>query len=119
MNFYDKNGNATAYTEDNIHIYLFNGKAVVYFQCNKVYGFNGSHLGWFENGWIRDLKGKCVMFSSKASGGPIKPIKNKAPRKNIKEDMPIKKNRKQVKIKNIYHLAWSHLSGIDFLLQGV
>ncbi|MBF7022910.1 4-fold beta flower protein [Staphylococcus kloosii] len=48
MTFYDENGNAIAYTEDSVHLYLFTGKPVVYFVNKKVYGFNGAHLGWFE-----------------------------------------------------------------------
>jgi len=119
MVFYDEDGSALAYTEDFVHLYLFNGKPVVYFYNEKVYGFNGSHLGWFENGWIRDLKGKCVLFNLEASGGPIKPIKKFVPNKEIKMTVPIKKIKSQIKIKNIYHASWSNFSGKDFLLQGI
>lgn len=119
MVFYNKKGNAIAYTEDDIHLYLFNGEPVVYFYNEKIYGFNGKHLGWFENGWIRDLKGKCVLFYQNAVGGAKKPNIQEQPNKSIKKSIPIKKKKKRVKIKNIYHSSWSHLSGEDFLLQGI
>ena len=50
MTFYNKNGKPIAYTEDNEHIYLFTGQPVAYFYGDAVYGFNGHHIGWFENG---------------------------------------------------------------------
>ena len=76
MVFYDNHGRPTAYTEDDIHIYLFTGEPVAYIDRDAVYGYNGKHLGWFSNGWIRDLNGCCVFFSEKANGcGPVKPIK--------------------------------------------
>ena len=63
MVFYDNYGRPTAYTEDDIHIYLFTGEPVAYIDRDAVYGYNGRQFGWFQNGWIRDLNGCCVFFS--------------------------------------------------------
>lgn len=118
--FYDRNGNAVAYTEDNEHIYMFNGNPVAYFYNDKVYGFNGIHLGWFGNGWIRDLNGRCVLFNSKASGsGPIKPVKSIKPIKSVKSIKPVKGVKQVSRVRSVDSLSWSHLTGKDFLLQGI
>ena len=61
ITFYDSHGKPTAYTEDNEHIYLFSGKPVAYIDGSSVYSYSGRHLGWFDEGWIRDNSGYCVF----------------------------------------------------------
>lgn len=118
MVFYDCNGTPVAYTEDGTHVYLFTGEPVSYFEQDAVYGYNGKQLGWFNNGWIRDLQGLCVFFSENASGsGPVKPIKRICPIKSIKQIKPIKSIREIRRIRPINQLAWSPLSGKQFFAQ--
>ena len=117
LTFYDRYGVPIAYTDDGINIYLFSGKPVAYLEQNVIYGFKGRHLGWFDNGWIRDLKGFCVFFNDNAFGGPIKPIKHIKPIKGIKQIKPIKSIREIQKIKPIFHSSWSELSGNLFFSE--
>lgn len=119
MTFYDLHGRPIAYLcDDNIHIYLFDGKPVAYLHNSTVYGFNGHHLGWFEKGWIRDLQGYCVFFTKMASGsGPIKPIKQIKPIKSIRQIKPIKSIKQIKRIKPINKMSWSTLSGEQFFEQ--
>lgn len=115
MTFYNKNGEPIAYAEDGEHIYLFTGEPVAYFHGDAVYGFNGKHLGWFENGWIRDLHGLCVFYSGDASGsGPLKPVKNVKPVKSVKSVRPVKSVREVKSVKSVKSLSWSNLSGRHF-----
>ncbi len=72
-----------------------------------MYSFEGSHLGWFENGWVFDLHGCRVFFSENATGGPMKPVKNVKPVKGVKE---VKRTRA---VKN---LSWSTASAVVFLI---
>lgn len=44
-----------AYSEDGEHILLLSGEAVAYLSADAVYAYNGYQLGWFEDGWVRDL----------------------------------------------------------------
>jgi len=84
---------------------------VAYIDKISIYSFSGKHIGWFIDGWIRDHSGKCIMFSEKASGGPIKPIKQIKPIKGIKQIKPIK-GIKQIKpIPPFKLLTWSNISG--------
>ena len=65
MIFYSSNGHPIAYSEDQKILYLFSGKPVAYLHCELVYAFNGTQLGRYEKGWVRDLKGYCVLLQMK------------------------------------------------------
>ena len=118
MTLYDRNGRPPAYSEDDEHIYLFTGQPVAYFHENAVYGFNGHQFGWFENGWVRDLNGKCVFFSENSCGsGPAKPAKYAKPAKSAKYAKPAKCARYAKYAKAASAVSWSELSGIQFFNQ--
>ena len=118
MTLYDRHGTPTAYSEEGEHIYLFTGQPVAYFYDNTVYGFNGHQFGWFENGWIRDLHGKCVFFTDDARGsGPVKPVKKVKPVKSVKRVKPVKSVKQVRKVRPVTSLNWSELSGVQFFNQ--
>lgn len=118
MVFYDNHGRPTAYTEDGTHIYLFTGEPVAYFDRDTVYGYNGRHFGWFENGWIRDLNGYCVFFSENVTGsGPVKPVRCVCPVKSVKQVRPVKCVKEVRRIHAVNCLSWSQLSGKQFFAQ--
>ncbi len=114
LDFYDKSGTPIAYTEDGEHIYTFDGRPVGYLSDGSVYAYTGVHLGWFENGLIRDNSGNAALFSEGSSGGPIKPIRQVKPIRGIRQIRPIKGIRQIKPIKPIPTLAWSSLSGAQF-----
>ena len=115
MTFYDCYGVPVAYTEDNETIYLFTGEPVAYFYENAVYSFSGIHLGWFENGWIRDLFGASVFYTENATGsGPVKPVRCVRPVKGVKYVKPVKCVREIKRVKAVNTLSWSRLSGTSF-----
>lgn len=118
MVFYDCHGRPTAYTEDGTHIYLFTGEPVAYFDGDAVYGFNGKHLGWFSDGWIRDLHGCCVFYSENATGsGPLKPLKQLCPLKGLKQFRPLKSLRELRHLRPFDSLSWSPQSGKQFFAR--
>lgn len=99
VSLYDSKGNAVAYIADDSTIYLWDGDPVAYLSKSKddvnIYGFNGKHLGWLEDGIIIDHKGYGVGFVKGAvemitAIEPIKGIKSIKPIKSIKEIAPIK-----------------------------
>lgn len=117
MNFYNKNGEPIAYLSGD-DIYLFDGKPVAYLNGNKIYGFNGKHLGWFEQGWVRDLKGNCAFYTEEAAGsGPVQPVRNVAPVKGVRQVKPVKSVKEIAKVKPVNSLNWSNLSGNMFFYQ--
>ncbi len=117
MIFYNREGRPIAYSEDNEKIYLFNGKPVAYFFNEYIYGYNGIEFGWFNNGWVRDLKGQCVFYTKEAIGGMIKPVSRVLPVKGVKRVAPIKAVRRVPRIKTVEQLRWSDLSSEAFFMQ--
>ncbi|WP_182103770.1 4-fold beta flower protein [Niallia taxi] len=115
--FYNKNGTAIAYSQDGQHIYTFTGKPVAYLYDVSVYSYSGKHLGRYENGWIRDNKGRCALFTSEASGGPVKPVKKVKPIKSVKQVKPVKSVKSVKPVKPVSSLSWSDLSSENFFYQ--
>lgn len=70
ISLFDGGGRATAYiaVNDELTIYLWDGKPVAYLEPSKagefhVYGFSGSHLGWFLKGaiWNHEGTASCAI----------------------------------------------------------
>lgn len=116
--FYNRQGKPTAYTNDEVHIYLFSGTPVAYFSNDSVYSFSGKHLGRIGNGWIRDNSGKCVFFTTEASGsGPVKPVRGVSPVKGVRGVRPVKSVKQTKPSKPVNSTSWSSLSSEDFFAQ--
>jgi hypothetical protein len=101
ITLFNSSGVATAYidTDDALTIYLWNGTPVAYLVTNgdsfHIYGFNGKHLGWYEDGIVRDHSGYAVGFQKGATTvytqyEPYKSYKQYKPYKSYKEYAPYK-----------------------------
>jgi hypothetical protein len=109
--FYDQNGSPIAYTADGETIFLFEGEPVAYIHGNSVYSFHGTHIGWFENGWLRDHHGAALFFTDNASGrGPLRPFKQLKPLKSLRQLKPLKGLRQLKPIKPMTSFLWSDIS---------
>lgn len=66
VSLYDVSGRAVAYValDRDATIYLWTGEPVAYLYQASVYGFNGQHLGWFEDGIIWDHSGRQAGFTA-------------------------------------------------------
>lgn len=115
--FYNKTGSLIAYTEDNCHVFRFTGEPLAYINEDSVYTYEGKHLGFYQDGWIRDNDGMCVFFTKEAKGGPPRAMQEISPVKSPKSKIPTKKPRnhclKKLEIKQV----WSELSSINFFEQ--
>ncbi|MEI6091958.1 MAG: 4-fold beta flower protein [bacterium] len=72
---FDKDGTPVAYIDynDESTIYFWDGTPISYLdEDNKIYGFNGKHLGWYEDGIIRNLTGEKNSFNSSSLPGYAK-----------------------------------------------
>lgn len=100
ITLFNSDGDAIAYIDaDDLTIYLWNGTPVAYLDPNgdayNIYGFNGKHLGWFEDGIVRDHEGYGLGFKKGATSTytkyePYKSYKQYKPYKNYKEYAPYK-----------------------------
>lgn len=105
--FYNASGEPIAYTEDGVHIYLFDGKPVAYIDRDSIYSYSGKHLGWYIDGWIKDNNGDCVFFTEEAKGGPVKPVKGVKPVKSVKQVKPVKSVKEVKPVRPVRSLSWS------------
>lgn len=115
--FYDQTGRPVAYCGDGEHIYLYSGRPVVYIREGSIYAYAGTHLGWFEDGWVRDHRGDAAFFTEGASGGPMKPMRQLRPLKGLKGMRPMKGMRQTRPARPSRSRQWSRLSLSDFFAQ--
>lgn len=102
---FDAQGNAIAYIDynDENTIYTWDGTPSAYLdEENQIYGFNGKHLGWFEDGIVWNLYGERTGYNKQtipvfAKFEPFKAFKKFKPFKSFKEfakNKPFKKTTK-------------------------
>lgn len=103
VSLYDNSGKAVAYIDmdDDMTIYLWSGKPVAYLVADAaaagefaVYGFNGTHLGWFAQGVIWDHTGAASCADPDRMGArqsePFKGFKEFKPFKAFREFAPLR-----------------------------
>lgn len=73
IEFFDRKGQPAAFCHDGRSIYLWDGRAVAILEDDAVFGYGGRHIGWLDDGWIRDAEGKCLLYEADAIRGPAKP----------------------------------------------
>lgn len=91
-------GEPIAYIEDTDDktIFTFNGEPLAYIDDdNNIYGYNGSHLGWYEDQIIWDHSGNRVGFTKNTCPSftqfePFKGFKQFKPFKSFKQFAPFK-----------------------------
>lgn len=72
---YDSAGRAIALLRNDGIVFSISGRALAFLDNEYLYSFSGRQIGTFEEGWIRDLSGACVLFAKGACGfAPIKPV---------------------------------------------
>jgi hypothetical protein len=116
LDFYDSSGRAVAYAsaDHELTIYLWSGRPVAYLDKENVYGFNGKHLGWLNQGGVYDHQGNIVAatadrFASPVSAAPLKALKQFEPFKAFEQFAPFKPFLSQ---------TWSTLGAREFFLEG-
>ena len=94
-----ENGTEDDTEKDNLPtIYLWNGKPAAYLFSDDgsvhVYGFNGRHLGWFDEGLVISRTGKVACAVKERTESPqfetLKGLKQFRPFKGFREFAPMK-----------------------------
>ena len=115
---FDSQGNPVAYINynDEATIYLCDGTPVAYLSDNNtVYGFNGNHLGWYEDGIIRNLNGEKSGFNKET----LSVYAKYEPYKSYAKYKPYKSYKKYAKYKPYYKYVNSNEGLIEFLNKGM
>ncbi len=114
--FYDAEGTPVAYCDDGESIYLYSGEPVAYVSDDSVYTFGGRHIGFIEDGWVRDHSGMRVFCTEHSKGGPARPVCRVQPVRRVGNSRPAKKIRRSLPNKAMCQRGWSSLSGMQFFL---
>lgn len=115
ITIFDSSGEATAYidTDDERNIYLWAGEPVAYLDHDSIYGFNGKHLGWINEGILYDHDGYAVGF---LEGNTIRPTLPE-PVKGLKKLTPLKSLEELEPLQPLLRTQWA--AGLKyFLLNG-
>lgn len=115
LEFYDRSGIATAYLIDETHIYDWNGNPSAYIQDDRVYRYDGKIIGWYSKGFIFDVHGDAVLFSTGAQGGPSKPMRKMKPLKKLRKLRPLKSLRQSAPARPAFSLKWSAIKWQDLM----
>lgn len=115
VTLYGATGGAVAYIDsDRESIYLWTGEAVCYLSGENVYGWNGSHLGWWRDGVIYDRSGYRVGFIRQRC--PVAPYA--APAKNAKYARYVRAVRSAPFARPAFSMGTSTVPLRDFLRNG-
>jgi len=112
---YDSAGDAVAYiADDSSTIYLWQGEAVAYVDGDRIYGWNGQHLGWFADGMIHDGGGLRAGFVRERC--PV--VTRVQPVKSVKQVRRVKSVRSIAPIRPVLSHSMSSLPLAEFLESG-
>ena len=118
LSLFDSKGEPKAYIAEDLTIYSWDGDPMAYLVPSSgktdIYNFDGTHLGWFENGIIRDHDGNGVAFVK----GAVNMVTSIEPIKSIKSIKAIKGIREIAPIKPIFGTQWSAIPLLIFLKTG-
>jgi hypothetical protein len=121
ITLFDSDGEAKAYIDtddDDLTIYLWAGTPVAYLVPDDedfdIYGFNGKHLGWFEEGIVRDHEGYALGFIK----GAVNMYTKYEPYKGYKEYKPYKSYKEYAPYKPYYKNKFSNIPLSLFLRKG-
>jgi hypothetical protein len=118
MTFYDRAGKAVAYTEDDVHLFLYSGYPGGYIVDGSVYSYSGRHLGTIRSGWLRDHGGHSVFFTDEAvlASGLEIPEQRLKPPKLLKKPKPPKGRRELPPARPEEADGWSELPTETFFI---
>jgi hypothetical protein len=120
ISLFDSEGEAVAYIDfdEDATIFMWNGTAVAFIKkdgkANCVFGFNGSFLGWYEDGILYDKNGYKVG----ARKGVVTMFYRSERIKGSQEITPVKPMTPVTPIQPVWKNSWSTTSLSEFLYFG-
>ena len=123
ITLYNPQGIPIAYIDtddEDIAIYMWDGNAVAYlhpddmYDYHHIYGYNGKHLGWYEEGMVLDHNGYIVGFVE----GVMNIYLQFEPFKLYKKIKPFKTFREFIPYKPVPQIYYSDEKLTDFLMKG-
>lgn len=74
---YDRTGRVYAWLHETGRIYGLNGRNLAFIKDDSVYLWTGAHVGWWQEGYMRDRNGAVGLFTADAeSFGLVRPVRS-------------------------------------------
>ncbi len=122
ISLFEKEGNAVAYIAKDLTIYIWDGDPVAYISesngSSHVYGFNGTHLGWYIKGVVYNNDG-FIMGAQKDALRMSTLLQPEPAYKGFKNIKPLKSFKEFAPFKPILSDNWSATPLVSFLEAGV
>jgi hypothetical protein len=84
------------------------GKNLAFVDGDSVYDWGGQHIGWWQDGHIRDRQGAVALFTADAGSlGVVKPVRAVRPVSPVKPVAPVRPVKQVKPVKTVKKLAWS------------
>ena len=120
ITLFDSEGEARAYIDYNedATIFMWDGTPVAFIEKDGsdlcVFGFNGSFLGWYEDGIIYDKKGYAVG----ARKGAVNMTYRMERMKSMQKMAPMRSMTSMTPMQPMWKSSWSNTSLTEFLFYG-
>lgn len=116
VTIFDHQGEAVAYvdTDDDATIFMWSGLPVAYVNGTNIYGFNGRHLGWINQGIFYDHEGYVVGFFKNATTT----LTQLEPLKGIKQLKPLCALKELEPLRPLFSSFWTNTPLSIFLING-
>jgi hypothetical protein len=102
----------------NSRIVGFDGKSYGFFDGVHLYNYKGQHVGWYEDGVMRDHDGACVGFGEAPSDfpRPFLPFKQYKPFPAFVEFEPFRPFKTFAPFKPIKKFGWSEIEPMGLFI---
>lgn len=120
ISLFDSEGEAIAYIDfdEDATIFMWDGTPVAFLEKDGrnicVIGFNGSFMGWYEDGIVYDKKGYVVG----ARKGAVNMLTRMERMKGMKRMLPMRPMSPMTPMQPMYRGSWSSTSLSEFLYFG-
>lgn len=117
---FDSEGEARAYIDydEDATIFMWDGTPVAFLEKNGsdicVFGFNGSFMGWYEDGIIYDKKGYAVGAREGATNMSLRSERSKSSQRST----PSRPSTPSTPSQPSWKSSWSSTSLTEFLYFG-
>jgi hypothetical protein len=116
ITIFDHQGEAVAYvdTDEQATVFMWSGLPVAYISGTNIYGFNGKHLGWINQGIIYDHGGYGVGFFKNATTT----LTQLESLKGLKQLKPLRALKELEPLQPLFSIYWTNTPLGIFLING-
>src|SRR5450759_107079 len=117
ITIFDHQGEAVAYvdTDEKTTVFMSSGLPVAYISGSNIYGFNGKHLGWIDQGILYGHEGYGIGFFK----GATSTLTQLEPLKGLKQLKPLRALKELEPLRPLFSSYWTNTPLGIFLVNGI